>query len=116
MQRGFQAQQQRHDDGACGGELPALRDRQAAENKGQQHGDLGGHAMVAAATRIDQIAGNDQQREHGEHGHPGGAAEMADANCRETAEQARQAEGADPGDQLLAGAVSAAPATFGADQ
>ncbi len=59
MQLALQAEQQGHDDGAAAGQQATLGDGQAAEHKGQEQGDLAGHAMIAAAG-IDQIAGNHQ--------------------------------------------------------
>jgi len=72
--------------------------------------------MIAAAPRINQVAGDHQQTQHDEHRDPGKRAEMGDAHRSKTAEQARQAEGANAGHQLLAGAFTPAPATLGADQ
>lgn len=72
--------------------------------------------MIAAAPRINQVAGDHQQTQHDEHRDPGKRAEMGDAHRSKTAEQARQAEGADAGHQLLAGAFTPAPAAFGTYQ
>ncbi|CAM5421380.1 hypothetical protein SSTU70S_01734 [Stutzerimonas stutzeri] len=116
VQACLQAQQQGHDDRAGGRQQPAFGHRQAAEQEGHQQRDFGGHAVVAAALRIDQVAGDHQQGEHHEQGDPHRRAEMQHAECRQPAEQAAEAEGAQPGDQFAVGVLAVVPAAFGADQ
>ncbi len=74
VQARLEAEQQGHDDrtGRC--QLTAFRHGQTAEDESQQQGDLGSHAVIAAAPGIDHVAGDHQQRQHAEHGDPGDCA------------------------------------------
>ncbi|MNE25863.1 hypothetical protein D3C80_1192060 [compost metagenome] len=112
----LEAQQQGHHHRAAAGQQAAVGQRQAAEQEGQQQGDLAGLAVIAAVAQGDHVGGGAEDRQGQQQGDPYPRAEMAGEQGGEAAEQADQAEGAHSGGELVVLAVARAPAALGADQ